>query len=93
MIEQVIDMVGHPGRYEGLGAFEIWLCENVNEVADETDGDVEYGLWFARCGRFLVTTDSQGFWYVGKYATLEDACTVFAAAAADYSAWAAADDE
>lgn len=82
-----------PGRYEGLSAFEAWLCEHVDDCADENSGDVESSTgWFARCGRWVVFTDSQGFWYTTRYATRELASAAFTVLEDEYDQWAG-DDE
>lgn len=82
-----------PGRLEGLSAFEAFLVENVDTVADETSGDVEAPTgWFARCGRYVVSTDSQGFWYADRYTTRALAAAAFTRADAQFSAWFDQDD-
>jgi hypothetical protein len=76
VIELVRDEIGGPGRYEGLTAFQAWLCERVSgdeSFADEVTGSVDTGGWFARIGRRVIQTDDRGFWYVYKYATEEEA--------------------
>lgn len=67
-----------PGKYEGLTPFHGWLCENVDQLASETSGDVESSTgWFALITRphveplrrkaHVVSCDSAGFWYVDTF--------------------------
>lgn len=90
MYASVKDDVGHPGRYEGLTAFEIWLVQRVEQDSswsDEETGDVEFGVWVARVGKRLVSTDSNGFWYVENYETDDAAGTRFDLISQDYDNW------
>lgn len=85
-------LIGDLGRYESLTPFEVWLCENV-EMADDESGSTDWGCWFARIGKRIVSTDSQGFWYVSRYATETEAIAEFDRADSDYSDWMGDDDE
>lgn len=76
--EEARGLCGRPGRFEGLSAFECWLCENVDELADDSAGDVgsPFG-WFARVGRFVVVTDDRGFWFVTRFGSSAEADRAF----------------
>jgi hypothetical protein len=61
--------------------------------ADEESGDVEAPTGhFYRVGRYLVTTDSQGFHSWDRYATERDAETAFGDADCEYAEWLGEED-
>lgn len=93
MYAQAKDLVGL-GKYETLTPFQAWLCERVDDVADDATGDVDsFGGWYALVGRRVVTVDGQGFWSVDSHASRAEAADRFAAIAADYAAWDAEVDD
>jgi hypothetical protein len=85
-------LIGSLGRYENLTPFEVWLCENVSDLADETSGDVEWSEWFARIGRRMVEVSSVGFWYVTRYATEAKAVAAYETLDEAYGYWLGEDD-
>jgi hypothetical protein len=101
MIEQALELsdfhagmrgllFGGPGKYEGLRPFEAWLAEHVlgdSSWQDDSTGDVDFGRYYARAGRRIVSEDAQGFVYVDSFATESEAVNAFAQQAADYDAW------
>lgn len=86
-------LIGGLGRYENLTPFGVWLCENVDELADETSGSTEWGEWFARIGKWIVSTDSQGFWYAWKYTTEIEAIGTYKITDEEYGEWASSEDD
>lgn len=94
MFKEAKALVMGPGRYEGLTAFQGWLCDNVDQCTDQSSGDVESPTgWFAQCGRHVLTIDSAGFHYVTSYSTRADAAVVFDQLESDYSTWDDDEDE
>jgi hypothetical protein len=71
-------------------------CEQVymDGCADEISGDVEAPMGhFYRVGRFIVTTDSQGFHSLSEYADEETAHYEFEQAAVAYAEWDSWNDD
>lgn len=92
MLKEAQALVG-PGSYEGLSPFEAWLCENVDDLAVDTYGNVDAPAgWFARAGRYVVVTDDRGFWYVHRFATVDAAKDDFEAMEVQYDTWDSQDD-
>jgi hypothetical protein len=80
-----------PGRYEGLDAFDAWLCEHALSDASWWDEDagsaIDWHYWGARIGKRVILIDSPGFHYVTRYASEDDAVRAFAETFADWHAW------
>ena len=68
------EMTGRPGRYEGLSAFEVFLCEHVDDLQDEVLLTLDdFGYFAALVGRRVVYVDDYGFWGVHVYASADEA--------------------
>jgi hypothetical protein len=90
-----IGLVGGPGKHEGLRPFEIWLAAHVlgdDSWSDEQTGSVEWGAWYGRAGRRIVSEDEQGFVYVAKYEDAEAASAEMADLDRQYDEWLRADE-
>jgi hypothetical protein len=73
-----------------LEACEVYYMHG---FADEYDGDVDAPTGhFYRVGRYLVTTDSQGFRDLAEYQTEREAETAYGDASDEYSEWLGEED-
>ena len=80
--EEARSLAGHPGGYEGLTPFEVWLWENGGYDQswwddEASSGDGGDGSWLARIGRRLLFQDSMGFRYVTRETSEEAARATF----------------
>jgi len=85
--DEVRDTVS-PYKFGGSRrAAAAWLV-TLDGGEDEQSGNSEAPTgWFARVGRTIVSTDSQGFVYVEKFSTTEAAAEAFASLDAEYAEW------
>lgn len=99
MIEQVLDHFtgdrpgnrgrAYPGAYQGLTPIQVYVVEAAQNGGDQSAGDVESPTgWFARVGKWVVVTDSFGFWNATKFDSEAKAVVAYEALDADYCEWA-----
>lgn len=79
-----------PGKFEGNEnpalAERIWNL-TLEGQSDEETGDIEWGWYVCRLGRFIVGEDDTGFVSLAEFRTEEGAIAQFNSLDAQYAAW------